>query len=102
MRRIALEQGVPGDRILIDRDGLNTHASIVNAATISREHGIRRLLAVSHFYHLPRVKMEASRAGLTVFTVPADQRGQVLKKLPYFMAREAVAWWWSYAKGMAA
>ncbi len=102
MRRIALEQGVPGDRILIDRDGLNTHASIVNAATISREHGIRRLLAVSHFYHLPRVKMEASRAGLTVFTVPADQRGQVLKKLPYFMAREAAAWWWSYAKGLAA
>jgi len=102
MHRIALEQGVPGDRILIDRDGLNTHASIVNAATISREHGIRRLLAVSHFYHLPRVKMEASRAGLTVFTVPADQRGQVLKKLPYFMAREAAAWWWSYAKGMVA
>lgn len=101
MRRIAIDQGVAEEQILIDRDGLNTHASIVNAAAISKEQGIHRVLAVSHFYHLPRVKVEASRAGLAVFTVPADQRGQVLKKLPYFMAREAAAWWWSYAKGMA-
>lgn len=102
MRRIAIEQGVDEGKIIVDREGLNTHASIVNAASISKEKGFARLLAVSHFYHLPRVKMEASRAGLTVFTVPADQRGQVLKKLPYFMAREAAAWWWSYAKGMVA
>lgn len=102
MRRIAIEQGVDEEKIIIDREGLNTHASIVNAASISKEKGLGRLLAVSHFYHLPRVKMEASRAGLAVFTVPASQRGQVLKKLPYFMAREAAAWWWSYAKGMLA
>lgn len=102
MRRIALENGVREDQIVIDREGLNSHASVVNAAAIARERGFNQMLAVSHFYHLPRLKLEASRIGLNLYTVPADQRGQVLKKLPYFMARESAAWWWSFAKGMVA
>lgn len=102
MRRFALEHGIRDDQIVIDRDGLDTRQSVANAAMIARDRGLRGLLAVSHFYHLPRVKLESSRMSLRVATVPASQRGRVLKKLPYFMAREAVAWWWSLAKGMKA
>jgi hypothetical protein len=29
------------------------------------------ILAVSHFYHLPRIKMTFQRSGAGVFTVPA-------------------------------
>lgn len=101
MRRIALEQGVREDQLLIDREGLNSKASIVNTMALCEQHRFTSVLAVSHFYHLPRLKLEASRADLPLYTVPASQRGRVLKKLPYFMAREAAAWWWSYAKGMA-
>lgn len=55
------------------------------------------MLAVSHFYHLPRVKLTADRAGLAVFTVPSPQ-GQPLNRLPYFLAREVAACWAYYVK----
>jgi len=92
MRRLLVESGVPESAIIIDEQGLNTRASLVNAASIAREHGITSLLAVSHFYHLPRVKHEAERRGLTLYTVPAPQ-GRPLRRLPFFMAREIAAWW---------
>ncbi|HET6345093.1 MAG TPA: YdcF family protein, partial [Myxococcota bacterium] len=93
MRALAQSLGVPADRIILDEHGLNTRASIRNC----RHFGAGPLLAVSHSYHLPRIKLEADRAGVPVYTVPAPQ-GRPLRKLPLFVARETVAWWWYYAR----
>jgi hypothetical protein len=40
--------------------------------------------------------MEFDRAGVAAFTVPAEE-SYVLSKMPWFMARESVAWWASWA-----
>lgn len=98
MARLSRELGVPDGAMILDHAGVNTRASVANAAAICRERGFARLLAVSHFYHLPRIKLEAARAGLALCTVPAPQ-GQPLRALPWFMARETAAWWVYWVRG---
>jgi uncharacterized SAM-binding protein YcdF (DUF218 family) len=92
MRNYAILRGVPAKAILLDPNGLNTAATIRNVERMAGERHWQRILAVSHGYHLPRVKLAARRHGLTVFTVPA-RSPQFLAKLPVFMAREAAGWW---------
>ena len=53
------------------------------------------MLAVSHFYHLPRIKLEYQRYGVDVLTVPAHEQRR-LRRLPFFIAREVVAIWAYY------
>lgn len=86
MRALAIEEGVPAGEIVIDRDGLNTLATIRHAPP-------GRLLVVSHFYHLPRIKMLARREGRDAYTVPADEERKI-RGTPWFVAREVAAFWW--------
>jgi uncharacterized SAM-binding protein YcdF (DUF218 family) len=92
MRRVAEAAGVPPEQILVDRDGVNTRATARNASAILRRHGATSALAVSHGYHLPRVKSAFDREGFRVYTVPAEESRRLLK-LPWYVAREAAAWW---------
>jgi len=98
MRVAAIERGVPVERILVDADGLNTDATVANTASMFDERGIRRVLAVSHWYHLPRIKMTYQRAGWDVFTTPAVESPPPLQALPYFVAREVAAVWVYYLR----
>ena len=67
----------------------------VNTTTLFADIGVRRVLAVSHAFHLPRVKMSYQRAGLNVFTVPAHEH-YFLSQMPYLMLREVGAFWMYY------
>src|SRR5687768_11482658 len=97
MRRMAVELGVPEERIVLDPKGFNTAATVENTVRWLREAGVNRILAVSHFYHLPRVKMAYERAGVDVATVPA-QESYPLTKMPLFVARDIVAFWAYYIR----
>ena len=100
MRRMALELGVPAEAILLDPQGLSTRATIDNARVLFEREGIHDALGVSHFYHLPRLKLGAQRAGLNIRTVPARQ-SYFLRQTPAFVAREVVALWVYYLKGIS-
>jgi len=91
MRNLALDLGVPPQAIDLDRDGLDTRSTVRNTRS-------RRVLAVSHHWHLPRVKMAYRQAGKTAFTVPARE-SYVIRQTPYLMAREIAAFWWYWARG---
>ena len=97
MRRLALEAGVPDKDIIVDPRGLNTRATVRNTARMFSRLHLNRVLAVSHFYHLPRVKMAFQRAGLEVFTVPARE-SRPLAAMPWYMAREVAAFWSYYLR----
>jgi len=97
MRAAAIEWGVPAERILVDPDGLNTDATVANTAAMFEQHNIRRVLAVSHWYHLPRIKMTYQRAGRSVYTTPAAET-RTLTALPYFLMREVAAVWVYYLR----
>ena len=97
MRRRALELGVPAEAILIDAAGMDTEATAATTFRLAQEQGWRRVLAVSQFYHLPRIKLAFHRHGAEVYTVPATPIYR-FRALPYFMAREVAAWWWYYIR----
>jgi uncharacterized SAM-binding protein YcdF (DUF218 family) len=88
----AVALGVERRRIVLDDAGLDTRASVRNTQRLAAERGWRRVLATSHFYHLPRIKIECERVGLACYTVPAPQARPLLG-LPWFMTREVAAWW---------
>jgi uncharacterized SAM-binding protein YcdF (DUF218 family) len=97
MRAYALKHGVLAQDIFIDNQGVNTEATVLNTAPLFRQWHARRILAVSHFYHLPRVKLAYQRAGVEVWTVPARQQ-RFLGQIPFNMAREVAAFWDYYVK----
>ncbi len=97
MMRYAVAHGVPAEAIVLDPMGLNTAATVEQSVGLFKQHNVRHALAVSHFYHLPRIKLAYERAGLTVYTVPAEQR-RTLVRLPHYMLREVAAWWAYYGR----
>lgn len=99
MRLEAVGLGVPNEAILLDPDGLNTWATAKNTRVMFHTEAFERVLAVSHFYHLPRIKMAFQRHGHEVFTVPAQQQ-YLYSQLPFWMAREVVAFWAYYARSI--
>ena len=91
MQKIAIAGGVPAENILLDHSGLNTEDTVRNALLYTDLHVLNRtavIVAVSHFYHLPRVKMCFAANGADVYTVPVEQP---LNATPKYMLREVPA-----------
>jgi vancomycin permeability regulator SanA len=97
MRHLAVRLGVKAEDILIDTAGLNTQATVKNTEAIFSQLGAHRILVVSHFYHLPRIKMAYLREGWDVYTVPAKE-SYYMRQTPYMMAREVAAMWVYYLR----
>jgi vancomycin permeability regulator SanA len=100
MRRMAVSLGVRAEDILVDEAGLNTLATVRNSKPMLARLQTSRVLVVSHFYHLPRIKLAYQRQGIEVFTVPARE-SYMLRQLPYNMAREVAALWVYYLRPLA-
>jgi len=74
---------------------VNTEETAQYVGTLVRERSLKSVLAVSHAYHLPRVKMTFEHSGVCAYTVPAAER-YTLRKMPYLVAREVAALWVYY------
>jgi uncharacterized SAM-binding protein YcdF (DUF218 family) len=95
MRDFALRSGVrPGD-VLLDRGGINTQATVANTTALFTRLGLRRILVVSDFTHLPRIKLTYQLAGQQVFTVPSRELPR-LSQLLFQLGRETAAFWAYY------
>jgi vancomycin permeability regulator SanA len=101
MKRMALQLGVKPEDILLDAHGVNTQATIKNTEAVFQQLHASRVLVVSHFYHLPRIKLAYHREGWEVYTVPAKE-SYLLRQMPYNMAREVAALWVYYFRPLAA
>jgi vancomycin permeability regulator SanA len=95
MRKMAIGLGVPAEAIVLDKSGVNTQATVDSTCALFPPS--TRILAVSHFYHLPRIKMTCQRAGRDVYTVPARE-SYVLTYMPVYMLREVAALWVYYLR----
>jgi vancomycin permeability regulator SanA len=95
MRQLALSLGVPDDAIETDRSGLSTRDTVKNLLAKNPGNRSPRVLAVSHFYHLPRIKLSFRRAGWEVWTVPAKESRHLLF-IERYLLREIAALWWYY------
>jgi len=95
MKRMAIQLGVKSEDILLDAHGVNTQATVKNTEAVFQQLHASRILVVSHFYHLPRIKLAYHREGWEVYTVPAKE-SYLLRQMPYNMAREVAALWAYY------
>lgn len=95
MKKRAVEAGVLTTDVLLDEAGVDTSSTVRNTATLMQREGFSKALAVSHYYHEPRVKMLFSRARVRVYTVPAKMTRRLLKE-PLFIAREILAYYHSW------
>ena len=92
MRRLAEQRGVPASSLLLDFNGVNTAATVRDTVPMLSAHHLRRVIAVSDFYHLPRVKLAYASAGLDVLTVPA-RGGEWIAQTPYLILRDDAGFW---------
>ncbi|MHC4620464.1 MAG: YdcF family protein [Planctomycetota bacterium] len=97
MRRMALKLGVPDEAIILDKEGVNTQATVGNTCMMFERLGVKRVLAASHFYHLPRIKMTYQRRHWEVYTVPARE-SYILTEMPKYVLREVAALWVYYLR----
>jgi len=98
MRRMAVSLGVPDSAIVRDEAGLNTSATLRNTRPLL---AAKPVIAVSEFYHLPRIKLAAASAGIDLITVPA-RPAHWSRQLPLSnMLREIPAFWLYYARALA-
>lgn len=94
MRNYAIEHGVGAGDIIVDNAGFNTDMSVANTVLIFQEHGFDTVLAVSQFYHLPRIKMAYRALRVPVRTVPAaGDHGFVNNIYLHLVVREVPAFW---------
>jgi vancomycin permeability regulator SanA len=95
MADVAVANGVPREAILLDESGVTTEATVRNSLAALAAAGAPEppmVIAVSQAYHLPRVQLAYSEAGIDVLTVPAPE-AQPIVELPLFIAREVPAFW---------
>ena len=83
MKRLALEAGVPESAIELDAEGLNTYRTLRNLKHT-------RVVAVSHYYHLARIKLTARRLGIRCATSPCHMSRRLVYE-PWYVARECAA-----------
>jgi len=83
MRRLALQARVPESALVCDADGLNSYSTLENLKE-------RDVVAVSHYYHLARIKLTAHRMGISCATSPCPMSRRLAKE-PFFVARECAA-----------
>lgn len=83
MRRLAREGGLPESALTLDPAGLNSYATLANLKD-------KDVVAVSHYYHLARIKLTAHRLGIRCATSPCPMTRRLARE-PYFIARECAA-----------
>jgi vancomycin permeability regulator SanA len=99
MNEMAIDAGVPAEDVVVDSNGVSTDATVTDTIPFFGDEGWRRILAVSQFYHLPRIKLAYQRAGWDVLTVPAGTSAPI-PQTPRLVAREIPAFWFYYLKAV--
>lgn len=97
MRRLALEHGLPDDRILLEENALSTLDSAISCCRIIRKNGWSTATVVTDRYHLFRSVFLFRRLGVEAFG-SAPQNGETQMgswRLVYAIVREWVAFPWS-------
>jgi len=98
MRNVALRLGVPDSAIVLDRNGLSTYDTVRNTTRMFGRIRARRVIAVSDFFHLPRIKMTYQRAGWEVSTVPTMNLRMPRDTCALMLVRETAAMWAYYGR----
>jgi uncharacterized SAM-binding protein YcdF (DUF218 family) len=73
---LAIQLGVPADRILLDASSRNTHENAVQASRLLQEMDLSNVILVTSAFHMPRSMGCFAKMGLQPRPYPVDFRGQ--------------------------
>ena len=74
MQKLAMEAGVPETALLLDSASISAADSLQFVATLPELEDDRRIIVVSHWYQLARIRMLGRHTGLQVIAIPAEQQ----------------------------
>ena len=105
MRALAIDQGVPADRIVLELQATNTFENVSYVTAILRERQWRSLLLVSSPYHMRRATLTWQKVApeMTVVAVPPPRsqfydhtRGASLEQVRGILQEYTaiVVYWW--------
>ena len=73
MRSYLVAHGVPAGKIHADNKGVNTFFTAENTARYMAGHGMRSVLVVTQYFHVPRSRLALERFGVSpVYSAHAD------------------------------
>jgi vancomycin permeability regulator SanA len=89
MRSYLIERGVSAHQIIQDGHGFNTEATARNAAAAMQQRGFRTALAVTQYFHVPRLRVLLQREGVEV--IGSAHAHYFELRDAYSLAREVLA-----------
>ena len=95
-RELAVEQGVPADRILLADGAMTTREDAASTRELMVERGWQTAILVSHPLHLERARFLFEGQGITVYTSPTSTNLAAIlwRTRAWLTAREAVGMLW--------
>ena len=96
MRKIALQEGIPAERIFLEQEATTTFESVLLCTRIMRQHGWSSAIVVSDPYHLFRTTATFRAFGIRAVGSAAEGGRQYNRfwKWGYYYLREVVALPW--------
>lgn len=83
-RAILLGLGVPDDKIIVEKQSLNTTQNAEYSKKLLDSHGFYRPILVTSAFHMPRAVLQFQKAGITVTPWPTDYQTNVHSLLSLF------------------
>lgn len=84
--------GVPADHVAVDSEGVDTWSTARNTRRLLGQAGMRSVVVVTHYYHVPRTRLAMERHGISpVYT--AYVAGPEARE-PWSLLREIPAWYY--------
>ena len=93
LRRIAIQQGVPGEQIVVTREIGNTRDEARAVAEMAKTHGWKKVIVVTTAWHMPRAARLFRNAGVDFIPFPVDFRsdgGRGLSAVDFLPKAEAL------------
>lgn len=59
-----LTQNIPREAVILDEKGVNTRATVRNVVELCTKQHFKSVIAISQYYHLPRIQLAFKQAGM--------------------------------------
>ena len=91
MREYLLSNGIPDSLIIVDNQGNNTRASVINTLKLRESVGFESVIVVSQYFHITRTKMLFRKHKFTNVSGASPVYFEI--RDPYSIAREFVGYY---------
>ncbi len=93
MRQYLINRGIPGDAIIVDKDGYDTYRTARNGAAFMSRQGLSSAILVTQYYHIVRARMAFRAFGVKTLHHACAKMGPEPRE-PLTLVREFLAFYY--------